>query len=121
MKKMNLFLFAGICMIILATSSNVGAVTVFEDDFSSGLTNWTTGTNPTLSGNASPTVGVANERVNYAQHYDYIQTIDTFGDDFEIQFEVERILRDSIAATIGAGSTEIQKITIARHLLSKKG
>jgi len=37
------------------------------------------------------------------------------------EFEVERILRDSIAATIGAGSTEIQKITIARHLLSKKG
>jgi alkylation response protein AidB-like acyl-CoA dehydrogenase len=37
------------------------------------------------------------------------------------EFEVERVLRDSIAATIGAGSTEIQKITIARHLLSKKG
>lgn len=34
------------------------------------------------------------------------------------EFEVERILRDSIAATIGAGSTEIQKITIARQLLS---
>jgi len=37
------------------------------------------------------------------------------------EFEVERVLRDSIAATIGAGSTEIQKITIARQLLSKKG
>jgi butyryl-CoA dehydrogenase len=34
------------------------------------------------------------------------------------EYEVERILRDSIAATIGAGSTEIQKITIARQLLS---
>ena len=34
------------------------------------------------------------------------------------EFEVERILRDSVAATIGAGSTEIQKITIARQLLS---
>lgn len=34
------------------------------------------------------------------------------------EFEVERVLRDSIAATIGAGSTEIQKITIARQLLS---
>jgi len=37
------------------------------------------------------------------------------------EFEVERVLRDSIAASIGAGSTEIQKITIARQLLSKKG
>jgi len=34
------------------------------------------------------------------------------------EFEVERVLRDSIAATIGAGTSEIQKITIARHLLS---
>jgi alkylation response protein AidB-like acyl-CoA dehydrogenase len=36
------------------------------------------------------------------------------------EFEVERVLRDCMAATIGAGSTEIQKITIARQLLSKK-
>ena len=34
------------------------------------------------------------------------------------EFEVERVLRDSIAATIGAGTSEIQRITIAKHLLS---
>ena len=34
------------------------------------------------------------------------------------EFEVERVLRDSIAATIGAGTSEIQRINIAKHLLS---
>ncbi len=89
MKKMNMFLLTGIFVVILTISGNVGAATVFEDDFSSGLTNWTTGTN-SIKNPGGATVGVASGRVNYYQQYDFIETKASYSGDFEIQFEVER-------------------------------
>ena len=64
---------------------------VFQDDFSGSLeANWTTGTNSSLHPQGA-TVTLQDRKVRWNQLYDYIETKQSFGGDFKIEADVERI------------------------------
>jgi hypothetical protein len=68
--------------------------TVFTDDFSSGLGNWTPGTKAGVNDHHEVIVN-AEEEVEFIQEYDYIEKTLSFEDSFEVSFEVRRTLGSS--------------------------
>ncbi|MCD6217054.1 hypothetical protein J7L05_04225 [bacterium] len=67
------------------------SVTVLlSDDFSGSLSaNWTTGTNSNQN-SGGPSVAIVDGQVSFSQQYDYIETRDSFSNDFVITFDVSR-------------------------------
>ena len=77
------------CFVAVFFSSPVASETVLTDDFSSGLGNWSTGTNTGINP-GGPDVEVQDGEVAFKQGYDYIETLDTYSESFEISFDVRR-------------------------------
>ena len=81
-----------LCMIIFAhlffNSAFALGQTVFTDDFSGGLWNWTAGTKANV--NPEHDVQLVSGEVSFIQGYDYIETNNSYGDVFEISFQVRR-------------------------------
>ena len=88
MKKLFFILFVLFSMIFLVGELSLAA-TVLDDDFSTGLGNWTIGTNTGINGSSA--VSVVNSRVEFSQQYDYIQTKSPFTGDFSVSVELERV------------------------------
>jgi hypothetical protein len=78
-----------LCLVIIIFVTRANGATVFTDDFSSGLANWTAGTNTGINP-GGPDVDVVNEEAAFSQGYDYIETNTSFGDSFEISMQVRR-------------------------------
>ena len=83
--------FLAVC---IALVPGVFAETVFTDDFSGGLANWTPGTKEGKNDYHNVIVN-AEEEVEFIRKYDYIQTSFAFGDSFEISFDVRRTTSSS--------------------------
>ncbi len=83
-----IFLVVSISLVFIVSMAFADSV-VFQDDFSSGLANWTTGTNTAV--NTAPTVGVTGGRVEWTQGWDYIETKADFSGDFRVEVDLARI------------------------------
>ncbi len=107
MKKLFFILFLLLAMIFLVGEFSLAA-TVLDDDFSTGLGNWTTGTNTFI--NTSSSVSIVNSRVEFDQQYDYIQSKSTFTGDFSVSVELGKVsgsdqCLDFIIELVGAPQT----------------
>jgi hypothetical protein len=79
-----------LCCIIITFGTKANGATVFTDDFSGGLVNWTPGTNTGIHGSHDVFINV-DDKVAFRQTYDYIETNSSYGgDNFQISFQVER-------------------------------
>jgi hypothetical protein len=79
-----------LCLSIIFFGTGAMGDTVFTDDFSSGLGNWTVGTNTGI--NSSADLSVVNGEAAFSQGYNYIETNASFGDSFEISMQVRRTM-----------------------------
>jgi hypothetical protein len=81
-------------IMVVLSAPTVHGDTVFTDDFSGGLGNWTPGTNTGINPGGHD-VSVVAEEVSFIQSYDYIETASFFGNSFEISFEARRTVGSS--------------------------
>ena len=82
-----------IILISVFTAGMAVAEVVLSDNFSSGLTNWNTGTNTTQ--HDTPNITVVAGRCVFNQDYDYIETKIDLTNDFEISFDIYNPLNRS--------------------------
>ncbi|MEE4271184.1 MAG: hypothetical protein V2I67_05900 [Thermoanaerobaculales bacterium] len=94
MHKATRLLCVVVGLVVVFSGATVFGETVLTDDFSGGLVNWTTGTNTGINP-GGPDISVVNEEVAFSQGHDYIETNSSYGDDFEISFQVRRTVGSS--------------------------
>lgn len=83
-------LSTGFAQVGSGAAKSTDTTILLSDNFSGSLSdNWSTGTN-SRQNPGGPTVAIVDEQVCFSQKYDYIETRDSFSDDFVITFDVIR-------------------------------